>query len=611
MGFSIKIPSILIFLFAAAAFQQSSAQTGIDDFHYQPAEGKYLGLWPHRDLGGKSDFEYYRNQLGFKYMMVLPRDSSWQLSTEQFENAVAAGYDSSTIIISMRFDNIDYCVENMAASSYYLGEPTEHNCNGEPSNESIQFIFNPSQLDSVRQNIYAHHPLSEFVIDGYKRCSHLIIAAEEADQIMYSSYENWNEINFNCSPELGWGENPEPAWLNLFTGNNQSDSWEDMRQLFGEKFSMSWMHGVNDEYAELFETADVIGLESIWIYGLTLADSIDGKAVMDTLQLKSICNIAYETGWLEKVYDIDFLPPYNFSAEESEGVVNLSWEDSTEYSSGYIIEKNSGKDTLFYFLDSLNAGEFVSFDSNIVENQTYYYRIYSYSDERFSSFSDTISVTISAAIISAPSDLKASTEEDHVNLSWIDNSDNETGFFIERKRSGLEMYELLDSTAKDSEEYTDTSIIEDGIYLYRIFAANEFTRSDYSDTAEVEFITTGIEINKPVYNLELHQNYPNPYNPSTTIKYSIPEFEIRNSESGVQNSDSRNLNQESNIRNQASVSLKVYDLLGREVASLVNGYKSPGNYQAVFNAEDLASGVYYYSLDVNGTIITKKMVLLR
>jgi len=88
-----------------------------------------------------------------------------------------------------------------------------------------------------------------------------------------------------------------------------------------------------------------------------------------------------------------------------------------------------------------------------------------------------------------------------------------------------------------------------------------------------------------IQKFKLDQNYPNPFNPSTKIKYSIPE--------------------------QSFVTLKVYDLLGREVATLVNEEKPTGNYETEFNGVDLPSGVYFYQLKANDYVETKKMILLR
>ncbi len=93
----------------------------------------------------------------------------------------------------------------------------------------------------------------------------------------------------------------------------------------------------------------------------------------------------------------------------------------------------------------------------------------------------------------------------------------------------------------------------------------------------------------------LEQNYPNPFNPSTKIKYSIP----------------------SNLKRETSnVSLKVYDVLGNEVATLVNEQKPAGNYEIEFNStgmihQTLSSGIYFYQLRAGSFIDTKKMILLK
>ncbi len=97
---------------------------------------------------------------------------------------------------------------------------------------------------------------------------------------------------------------------------------------------------------------------------------------------------------------------------------------------------------------------------------------------------------------------------------------------------------------------------------------------------------TGIKENpKVVSNYKLEQNYPNPFNPSTTINFQIP-------------SSSR-------------VSLKVFDVLGREVSTLVNENKSAGKYSVTFDADKLTSGVYFYNLQAGNYSETKKMILIK
>ncbi len=88
----------------------------------------------------------------------------------------------------------------------------------------------------------------------------------------------------------------------------------------------------------------------------------------------------------------------------------------------------------------------------------------------------------------------------------------------------------------------------------------------------------------------LYQNYPNPFNPTTKIKYSIPYLETGHA---------------------PSVQLKVYDILGKEVGTLVNKQQLPGNYEIEFDASGLPSGVYFYSIRINEFMNTKKLMLLK
>ncbi|MGB5288573.1 MAG: T9SS type A sorting domain-containing protein, partial [Ignavibacteriaceae bacterium] len=80
-------------------------------------------------------------------------------------------------------------------------------------------------------------------------------------------------------------------------------------------------------------------------------------------------------------------------------------------------------------------------------------------------------------------------------------------------------------------------------------------------------------------------NYPNPFNPSTSIHFSIPSSEF--------------------------VTLKVFDMLGNEVATIINEEKPAGSYQVEFNASQLSSGIYFYTINAGSFIETRKMILLK
>jgi hypothetical protein len=83
----------------------------------------------------------------------------------------------------------------------------------------------------------------------------------------------------------------------------------------------------------------------------------------------------------------------------------------------------------------------------------------------------------------------------------------------------------------------------------------------------------------------LSQNYPNPFNPSTKIQYALSSSQF--------------------------VTLKIYDILGRQVATLVNEEKAAGEYEIEFDAKKLSSGIYFYQLKTGKSILTKKMILLK
>ena len=84
---------------------------------------------------------------------------------------------------------------------------------------------------------------------------------------------------------------------------------------------------------------------------------------------------------------------------------------------------------------------------------------------------------------------------------------------------------------------------------------------------------------------KLYQNYPNPFNPSTKINYSIPE-------SGI-------------------VTIKIYDILGKEIQTLVNEFKQAGSYEAEFYGKDLPSGVYFVRMESGDFRDIKRMVLIK
>ncbi|MBC8484939.1 MAG: T9SS type A sorting domain-containing protein [Bacteroidetes bacterium] len=105
------------------------------------------------------------------------------------------------------------------------------------------------------------------------------------------------------------------------------------------------------------------------------------------------------------------------------------------------------------------------------------------------------------------------------------------------------------------------------------------------DLVDIAGTIVGVTNNQTPVAYDLSQNYPNPFNPTTTINFSI-------SKPGL-------------------VTLKVYNVLGKEIATLVNDPKVAGSYSVNFNGENLSSGVYFYRLEANDFVAIKKMVLTK
>ncbi len=175
-----------------------------------------------------------------------------------------------------------------------------------------------------------------------------------------------------------------------------------------------------------------------------------------------------------------------------------------------------------------------------------------------------------------------------VNLQWQTATEsNNSGFEIERASSstmpsqdGWEKIGFIPgfgtTTERHSYSFTDNNLLN-GIYHYRLKQIDYNGNYEYSDEVEVEIIS--------VTEFSLSQNYPNPFNPTTNIVFQIADY--------------------------GYVSLKVYDVLGNEVATIVNEYKTAGNYEIEFNASMLPSGVYFYELKSASFIQTKKMLLMK
>lgn len=137
---------------------------------------------------------------------------------------------------------------------------------------------------------------------------------------------------------------------------------------------------------------------------------------------------------------------------------------------------------------------------------------------------------------------------------------------------------------------TDTNIVSIAVNDEFIFAGAASGKVWKRSLSE---IVTGISLlnNNTAGDFRLFQNYPNPFNPSTSLEFSIPVF---HSNSG-----------------KVFVTLKIYDILGEEIETLVSENLKPGKYKYLFDGNKLSSGVYFYKLSAGGFTETRKMLLLK
>lgn len=175
--------------------------------------------------------------------------------------------------------------------------------------------------------------------------------------------------------------------------------------------------------------------------------------------------------------------------------------------------------------------------------------------------------------------------ENNVTLSWITASEtNNYGFEIYRRKYFNDSAWVRIGFAKGHGTSTEINNyffedknLQSGKYEYQLKQIDFDGNFKFS-----EIITTEVE---PPVKFALEQNYPNPFNPSTTIQYSIGSKQF--------------------------VRLKVYDVLGNEIITLVNEEKPAGTYSSEFNALNFSSGIYYYKITAGNFSQTKKMICIK
>ena len=217
-------------------------------------------------------------------------------------------------------------------------------------------------------------------------------------------------------------------------------------------------------------------------------------------------------------------------------------------------------------------------------------------DDNATGWSDPTTLSNYAPDIPLPVELSsftASVRSKEVKLNWQTATENNNyGFDIERASrqagtSSVQGWTKIgfvnghgNSNSIKNYSFTDKDVLNGG-YSYRLKQIDADGNFEYSSTVEVT-------VNNLPTLFELSQNYPNPFNPSTVIKYSLPSKEF--------------------------VQLRVFNLLGNEIATLINEVQEAGNYTIEFNAAKISittSGIYFYRLEAGPYVDSRKMTLVK
>ena len=279
---------------------------------------------------------------------------------------------------------------------------------------------------------------------------------------------------------------------------------------------------------------------------------------------------AQTSGTTDSLFSICFIPGYSGSVAYIAG----------GYSAG-------GADFEGIVLNTTNGGNI--WTSNDCESSRILYSItFPNSSTGFAvGEGGTIIKTINAIVPVELISFTSSINNDDVTLNWQTSTEtNNQGFQIKRRKTQDEKSEEWENigfvngsgTITEPQSYSFVNEnLQLGKYQYRLKQIDFDGSFEYSNIIEVN-----IDLPKT---FALLNCFPNPFNPSTKIMYEIPQ--------------------------QSNVIIKVYDVLGNEVSTPVNEMQSAGSYQIIFDASELANGVYFYKLQADNFVETKKMILMK
>ncbi|MDA3862211.1 MAG: cellulase family glycosylhydrolase [Melioribacteraceae bacterium] len=403
------------------------------------------------------------------------------------------------------------------------------------------------------------------------------------DNMAYSFHKYWSEVNTSSIQSyLSMRSTYNvPLWMSESGENSNSWFTDFVRLLDDNKIGWSWWtikkHDAISPLASVPVSLPFQGLMDSWTNGGT-KPTVDFSMAALRLQIENFKIKNCDTN--EDVLDALFRRPFNndlipFSENTIPGIiygVNFDYGNlgtafydvspsntgNGSYNSGWVF-RNDGVDieackdvvTNGYNVGWIESGEWLKFSVNVEQAGTYKIKLRIASEKSGGMIHLLIDNTQLTNLISVP------VTGNYQSWQTLQVSD------IELPAGNHELV----------------------IKFY--FGGFNFNSMEYELTA------VGVDDeNETNFNFNLEQNYPNPFNPSTEIKYTIPAETSR----GV---------------SPQNVTLQIYDILGSEIATLVNKKQAPGNYEVKFDASNLPTGIYFYKLQSGDFTQSKKMILLK
>ena len=311
-----------------------------------------------------------------------------------------------------------------------------------------------------------------------------------------------------------------------------------------------------------------------WYYIVTALDRNYNESIMSnlvTVNPPSPPVLAYPANGTQNVPD----------------VVRLGWNGAATAGSYHMqLSSDPTFASALLYNDSTIVDTFKTVSGTIGQT-TYYWRARSINAGGWSNFTSAFNFRTGfpvAPLLASPANFSTDVPV-NTRLAW-------------RPGSGATSYRAQLATSfdftnivRDTSGVIDTSIAlppltQSTVYFWRVNSTNALGTSPWTDVWRFRTTITSVEqVGGIPTEFALKQNYPNPFNASTTISFSIPE--------------------------QTHVSLRVYDLLGREVDVLIDAVVAPGEYRATFNGAKYSSGVYLYRLIAGNYVQTRKMSMLK